>query len=92
MGTSTVSSDFYNKTFPQVFKKNILFLCNFLSITGRDPTALPPVYLDAYKIPNAENLQDKRFQWFAVLAWVGRKPNLKFCSNKDELVKSRYYK
>ena len=65
---------------------------NFLSITGRDPTALPPVYLDAYKIPNAENLQDKRFQWFAVLAWVGRKPNLKFCSNKDELVKSRYYK
>jgi len=73
-----------------------LFSMNALFKDGyqyrRDPTALPPVYLDAYKIPNAENLQDKRFQWFAVLAWVGRKPNLKFCSNKDELVKSRYYK
>jgi hypothetical protein len=73
-----------------------LFSMNALFKDGyqyrRDPTVLPPVYLDAYKIPNAENLQDKRFQWFAVLAWVGRKPNLKFCSNRDELVKSRYYK
>lgn len=73
-----------------------LFSMNALFKDGyqyrRDPNVLPPVYLDAYKIPNAENLQDKRFQWFAVLAWVGRKPNLKFCSNKDELVKSRYYK
>lgn len=55
----------------------------------RDPKMLPPVYLDAYKIPNGEKLD--RFQWFAVLTWVGRKPNPKFCSNKDELMNNVHY-
>merc|ERR1712018_754273 len=55
----------------------------------RDPKLLPPVYLDAYKIPNGEKLD--RFQWFAVLTWVGRKPNPKFCSNKDELMNNVHY-
>lgn len=71
-----------------------LFSINALFKDGyqyrRDPKVLPPVYLDAYKIPNGEKLE--RFQWFAVLTWVGRKPNPKFCSNKEELLNSVHYK
>lgn len=63
---------------------------NIWFILGRDPKTLPPVYLDAYKIPNLDKTE--RFQWFAVLTWVGRKPNPKFCSNKDELTNCAYYK
>lgn len=55
-----------------------------------DPKALPPVFFDAFMIPNAEKVD--KFKWFAVLTWVGRKPNSRFCSTKDELLNCPYYK
>jgi len=71
-----------------LFSINALFKDGY--VYRRDPKTLPPVYLDAYKIPNLDKTE--RFQWFAVLTWVGRKPNPKFCSNKDELTNCAYYK
>lgn len=71
-----------------LFSKNALFKDGYLY--RQDPKALPPVYMDAYKIPNGDKLD--RFQWFAVLTWVGRKPNPKFCSTKDELMNAVPFK
>jgi len=55
-----------------------------------DPKGLPPVFFDAYKIP--ENERGDKFKWFAVLTWVGRRPNPKFGSTKDELLACPQYK
>lgn len=50
-----------------------------------DPKSLPPVFFDAYKIPESDKFE--KFKWFAVLTWTGRRPNPKFCSTKDDMMK-----
>jgi len=50
-----------------------------------DPKTLPPVFFDAYKIP--QNDKCEKFKWFAVLTWTGRRPNPKFCATKDDMMK-----
>lgn len=71
-----------------------LFSVNSLYQNGyklnADPKSLPPVFFDAYKIPEAE--RPDRFKWFAVLTWTGRRPNPKFASTKDELTHCTQYK
>lgn len=71
-----------------LFSTTALFKSGF-KFTG-DPKTLPPVFFDAYKIPESEKVD--RFKWFAVLTWVGRKPNPRFCSNLDELNGCQLYK
>jgi hypothetical protein len=65
-----------------LFSVNALF-SNGFPVDGGNPLTFPPVHMDAYKIPNGDKLD--QFKWFAVLTWVGRKPNPKFCSTKEEL-------
>jgi len=55
-----------------------------------DPKSLPPVFFDAYKIP--ENERSDKFKWFAVLTWVGRRPNPKFGATKVDLMQCPQYK
>ena len=55
-----------------------------------DPKTLPPVFFDAYKIP--ENERSDKFKWFAVLTWVGRRPNPKFGATKVDLMECPQYK
>merc|ERR1719474_548275 len=55
-----------------------------------DPKTLPPVFFDAYKIP--ENERSDKFKWFAVLTWVGRRPNPKFGATKVDLLECPQYK
>jgi len=55
-----------------------------------DPKTLPPVFFDAYKIP--ENERSDKFKWFAVLTWVGRRPNPKFGATKIDLMECPQYK
>jgi hypothetical protein len=55
-----------------------------------DPKTLPPVFFDAYKIPESDKVD--KFKWFAVLTWIGRKPNPRFCSTQDELNSCQLYK
>jgi len=55
-----------------------------------DPKSLPPVFFDAYKIP--ENERSDKFKWFAVLTWVGRRPNPKFGATKVDLMECPQYK
>ena len=50
-----------------------------------DPKTLPPVFFDAYKIPESDKFE--KFKWFAVLTWTGRRPNPKFCATKDDMMK-----
>lgn len=55
-----------------------------------DPKTLPPIFFDAYKIP--ENERSDKFKWFAVLTWVGRRPNPKFGATKADLMECPQYK
>jgi len=55
-----------------------------------DPKSLPPVFFDAYKIPESDKVE--KFKWFAVLTWIGRKPNPRYCSTQDELTNCPLYK
>jgi len=55
-----------------------------------DPKTLPPVFFDAYKIP--ENERSDKFKWFAVLTWVGRRPNPKMAATKVDLMECPHYK
>jgi len=55
-----------------------------------DPKTLPPIFFDAYKIP--ENERSDKFKWFAVLTWVGRRPNPKFGATKADLMACPQYK
>jgi len=55
-----------------------------------DPKTLPPIFFDAYKIP--ENERSDKFKWFAVLSWVGRRPNPKFGATKADLMGCPQYK
>jgi len=71
-----------------LFSANALFQ-NGYKITA-DPKSLPPVFFDAYKVP--ENERGDKFKWFACLTWVGRRPNPKFGATKDELLGCPHYK
>ncbi len=65
-----------------LFSTNALYQNGFkLNV---DPKSLPPVFFDAYKIPESDRMD--KFKWFAVLTWVGRRPNPKFCATKAELM------
>jgi len=55
-----------------------------------DPKTLPPVFFDAYKIP--ENERSDKFKWFAVLTWVGRRPNPKYGATKVDLMECPHYR
>ena len=55
-----------------------------------DPKTLPPVFFDAYKLPESD--RGDKFKWFATLTWVGRRPNPKFCATKVELANCPQYK
>jgi hypothetical protein len=71
-----------------------LFSTNSLYLNGYranvDPKSLPPVFFDAFKIPESDKFD--KFKWFAVLTWTGRRPNPKFCSPKDELTNCSAYR
>jgi len=71
-----------------LFSANALYQ-NGYKITA-DPKSLPPVFFDAYKVP--ENERGDKFKWFACLTWVGRRPNPKFGATKDELFGCPHYK
>jgi len=71
-----------------LFSTNALYQ-NGYKIT-QDPKSLPPVFFDAYKIP--ENERGDKFKWFAALTWVGRRPNPKFGATKDELLSCPHYR
>jgi len=99
-GVTGVIATMFDKKFGLIrFNRNsesclALFSANALYQNGyklnADPKTLPPVFFDAYKIPEAD--RPERFKWFAVLTWIGRRPNPKFASTKEELTQCIQYK
>ena len=71
-----------------LFSTNSLYLNGYRA--GVDPKSLPPVFFDAFKIPESDKFD--KFKWFAVLTWTGRRPNLKFCSTKEDLTNCSAYR
>ena len=72
-----------------------LFCAKALFVNGwnhdGDLLKLPPIKFDGYKVPGNPRAEGKDYTWYAVLAWVGRKPSPRFCSSREDLLASHYF-